>query len=66
MNILITGVAGFIGFSLANNLLKENDKITWKSGVEGIRNKLKAGNFNQVPQITCGKQMDLNSVVIKL
>ena len=27
MNILITGVAGFIGFSLANNLLKENDKI---------------------------------------
>jgi metacaspase-1 len=47
-------------------MLKENDKITWKSGVEGIRNKLKAGNFNQVPQITCGKQMDLNSVVIKL
>ena len=27
MNILITGVAGFIGFSLANNLLKENNKI---------------------------------------
>ena len=27
MNILITGVAGFIGFSLANNLLKVNNKI---------------------------------------
>jgi UDP-glucuronate 4-epimerase len=27
MNILITGVAGFIGFSLANSLLKKNYNI---------------------------------------
>ena len=27
MNILITGVAGFIGFSLSNHLLKKNYKI---------------------------------------
>ena len=27
MKILITGVAGFIGFSLADNLLKSNKKI---------------------------------------
>ena len=27
MKILITGIAGFIGFSLANNLLKHNSKI---------------------------------------
>tara|TARA_B110000881_G_C18600383_1_gene534674 strand:+ start:2477 stop:2641 length:165 start_codon:yes stop_codon:yes gene_type:complete len=28
MKILITGVAGFIGFSLAENLLKNKKKIT--------------------------------------
>ena len=27
MNVLITGVAGFIGFSLAKNLLNQNNKI---------------------------------------
>ena len=27
MKILITGVAGFIGFSLANNLLKHNKNV---------------------------------------
>ena len=34
MNILITGVAGFIVFSLANNLLKVNNKIK----IYGIEN----------------------------
>ena len=28
MKILITGAAGFIGFSLANQLLKKNIKFT--------------------------------------
>ena len=46
MNILITGVAGFIGFSLANNLLKVNNKIKiygldlnlvlWKKGQNSL------------------------------
>ena len=35
MKILITGVAGFIGFHLANKLLKSNHKIY---GVDNLNN----------------------------
>ena len=35
MKILITGVAGFIGFHLANNLLKTNNKIY---GIDNLNN----------------------------
>lgn len=47
-------------------LLKSNDSLTWKACVEQLREKLQAGNFNQVPQITCGTQMDLNTLSVKL
>ena len=48
------------------DLLKSNDSLTWKACVEQLREKLQAGNFNQVPQITCGTQMDLNTLAVKL
>ena len=35
MKILITGVAGFIGFHLANNLLKTKNKIY---GIDNLNN----------------------------
>lgn len=47
-------------------LLNENNSLTWKTCVEQLREKLQTGNFNQVPQITCGKQMDLNTLSVKL
>ena len=36
MNILITGVAGFIGFSLAHNLLKNNKNKVY--GIDNLNN----------------------------
>ena len=47
-------------------LMKDNDPLSWKACVEQLREKLQAGNFNQVPQITCGRQMDLNTLSVKL
>lgn len=47
-------------------LMKENDSLSWKACVEQLREKLQAGNFKQVPQITCGTQMDLNTLSVKL
>ena len=47
-------------------LMKENESLSWKACVEQLREKLQAGNFNQVPQITCGRQMDLNTLSVKL
>ena len=47
-------------------LMKSNDSLTWKACVEQLREKLQTGNFNQVPQITCGTQMDLNTLSVKL
>ena len=50
MKILITGVAGFIGFSLANNLLKNNKINVY--GLDNIDNyysiKIKKLRLNQL------------------
>ena len=49
MNILITGVCGFIGFSLAEELMKTKNKII---GIDNINNyyskKLKKKKTNNI------------------
>ena len=48
MNILITGVCGFIGFSLAEELLKKNCKVI---GIDNINNYFKVQQ-NALPNIS--------------
>ena len=52
MNILITGVAGFIGSNLAEYLLKKGHKIV------GIDN-LSAGVFEQIPKGVVFNKIDI-------
>lgn len=47
-------------------LLKEKGSLTWKACVEQLRGKLKHSKFTQIPQITCGKKMDLNTLPVAL
>lgn len=47
-------------------LLKTNNSLTWKACVEQLREKLENANFTQIPQITCGKKMDLNTLPVAL
>lgn len=47
-------------------LLKDNSSLTWKACLEQLRGNLKHSKFTQIPQITCGKKMDLNTLPVTL
>jgi len=47
-------------------LLNESNSLTWKACIEQLQDKLKKDKFTQVPQMTCGKNIDLNNVYVKL
>lgn len=47
-------------------LLNQHTSLSWKTFMQQLRKKLKKDNFTQIPQITCGTKMDLNSVSVKL
>lgn len=47
-------------------LLKDNSSLTWKACVEQLRGNLKKNNITQIPQITCGTQIDLNTLPVSL
>lgn len=41
--------------------LESKEKITWKNLILSMREKIKEKNFNQIPQFSCGKKIDINS-----
>ena len=43
----------------ANNTTKE---MSWKLLIEKMRTYLKSRNFDQVPQLTCGKKIDMSKI----
>ena len=47
-------------------ILKENNILTWKQFLDNLRRKLNSNNFNQVPQITSGRQLNLNTLAVQL
>lgn len=47
-------------------LLNDNKSLTWKTCVEQLRDKLKKNNLSQIPQISCGKKLDLNNLIVSL
>ena len=47
-------------------LMKYSGEITWKECVSQLREYLERMRLRQVPQITCGTQMDLTNLVVEL
>jgi metacaspase-1 len=47
-------------------MLTHNRSLTWKKLVDSLRSNLELKQFNQVPQITCGRKMDLHQLRIQL
>ena len=43
------------------NALKNNPKPTWSELLIDMRNLLKKSNYTQIPQLSSGKEIDLNS-----
>lgn len=47
-------------------MLTHNRSLTWKKLVDSLRSNLELKQFNQVPQITCGRKMDLDQLRVQL
>lgn len=47
-------------------MLSQNHSLTWKKLVDSLRINLQEKKFNQVPQITCGRKMDLDQLRVQL
>jgi hypothetical protein len=46
-----------------NELTKNNDNITWRTLLKSMRNSIKASRFNQIPQLSSGLVIDLDSKI---
>ena len=42
---------------------KSNNNLTWKQLLEGMRDLLKSKNFTQIPQLSCGKFINIDTPV---
>lgn len=47
-------------------VINENDSITWKGCLKQLREKLKTKKFDQIPQLTTGKHVEVGTVYVKL
>jgi len=43
------------------HILDKNEELTWKELISNMRECLKNSNYTQVPQLSSGKELDLNS-----
>jgi metacaspase-1 len=41
------------------NILNNNENLTWKTLLQNVRDSLQENDFHQMPQITCGREMNL-------
>lgn len=48
------------------NTLKQSSNITFKSLLEHMRNILKENGFSQIPQLSCGKSIDINTTTFDI
>ena len=42
---------------------KSNNNLTWKQLLEGMRDLLESKNFTQIPQLSCGKFINIDTPV---
>ena len=68
LNALQSGQAAYINNKFQGAMtwalldtLKKNNNLTWKELIVNMRNTLKRSKFTQVPQLSSGRQLDLNS-----
>jgi metacaspase-1 len=52
---------GAMTWAFLNTLKQQPSNITLKSLLEQMRNILKQSNFSQIPQLSCGKSIDINT-----
>jgi len=46
-----------------NEITKANSNITWRNLLKNMRQRIKSSGFNQIPQLSSGRVMDLDSKV---